>query len=230
MPEALYGKRMIKYSIEEKSGLKSHYISVDKMSGVVLKGKSISDLKAEKMILKKARWIIDKLALVQSIEVSDIVTGSRIPYLGKKYYVELFINEAIDSPMVEFNHSKFKIAVPSQELDQIAIREQLDLFYEEKAKEKIIPRLKKLSRSTGLKFNELKFRWLEKRWGSCTTSNNLVINYEAIKLSHQLIDYLLIHELVHTIVKDHSKQFWAELSKHLSNYKELDELMYGMSV
>ncbi|MEQ9307764.1 MAG: M48 family metallopeptidase, partial [Marinoscillum sp.] len=96
--------------------------------------------------------------------------------------------------------------------------------------EKIIPRLKKLSRSTGLQYQDLKFRWLEKRWGSCTDGNNIIINYEAIKLSHQLIDYLLIHELVHTKIKNHSKEFWAEISKHLPNYKELDEQMNGMKV
>ena len=69
---------------------------------------------------------------------------------------------------------------------------------------------------------------LEKRWGSCTPSNNIIINIDAIKLPFSLIDYLIVHELTHTKIKSHSKEFWAELSKHIPNWKELDEKMYGM--
>ena len=39
---------------------------------------------------KKARWTLDKLELVRALDVEDIVTGSRIPYLGRKYYNEVF--------------------------------------------------------------------------------------------------------------------------------------------
>jgi len=76
----------------------------------------------------------------------------------------------------------------------------------------------------------LKIRKLEKRWGSCTVSNNIIINLESIKLPFSLIDYLIVHELVHTKVKNHSKEFWSELSKHIPNWKELDDKMYGMKL
>jgi len=71
---------------------------------------------------------------------------------------------------------------------------------------------------------------LEKGWGSCLPSNNIIINVDAIKLPYSLIDYLIVHELVHTKIKSHSKEFWAELSKYMPNWKELDEKMYGMKM
>lgn len=230
MPSVQYGHKTIAYSFKEKEKLKSHYITVDKGDGVVLKGKSISDDKAQKLILKKAKWILDKLDLVSSIGDDDIVTGSRIQYLGRKYYVEVFENNEIDEVKIDFTESKFKVSLPKSLNSQVELKTAFETFLRTKAKEKITPRINKWSKVTGLRFKNLKIRKLEKRWGSCTPSNDIIINIDAIKLPYSLIDYLLVHELAHTKVKSHSKEFWAELSKHIPNWKELDDKMYGMKL
>ncbi|WP_427873518.1 M48 family metallopeptidase [Flavobacterium sp. MMS24-S5] len=225
-----YGNRTIEYAILEKEGLKSHYITVEKGVGVILKGKSISKELANKLILKKAKWIIDKLDLVSSIHDGDIVTGSRIQYLGRKYYVELIIDNDTDKIEIDFTESKFKITLPNNLNTQENLRQAFDYYYRIKAQEKIEPILKKKAKATGLAYNNIKFMKLEKRWGSCTPSNTIIINFHAIKLPYSLIEYLVVHELVHTKVKSHSKEFWAELSKYVSNWKELDSKIYGMKL
>lgn len=230
MPEVKYGAKVIRYSIEERDNLKAHYISVEKNAGVVLKGKAVSALKADQLILKKAKWILDKLNLVSSIEEGDIVTGSRIPYLGKRFYTRLLFDAQVQKAAVSFNHSQFNITVnPSGDVQQ-DIKEALVSFYRVKAKEKIAPRIKKWSKLTGLVYKEARFMKLEKRWGSCTDSNNIILNINCIRLPYTLIDYVIVHELCHTKVKSHSKEFWAELSKHLPNWKELDERIGGMGL
>lgn len=230
MHEIKYGNKKIAYTFLEKEGLKSHYITVEKGKGVILKGKAISLEKSDKLIAKKAKWIIDKLELVKSIGEDEIVTGSRIQYLGKKYYVEIFINpdEEANGIEIDFTESKFKILTPKSLNNQKDLTEAFEQFYKDKAIEKLTPRLKKWSKKTGLEYEEVKFRKLEKRWGSCSPNNTLTFNIEAIKLPYSLIDYLIVHELTHTKVKNHSKEFWAELSKHIPNWRELDEKMYGM--
>jgi predicted metal-dependent hydrolase len=230
MPSVQYGNKKIEYTVQSKEGLKSHYISVQKDSGVVLKGSPISTEKEQALILKKARWIMDKLQLVEAIGLDDIVTGSRIQYLGRRYYVEVFTNNELENINIDFTESKFKVSLPSSLDNQEALKLAFEDFFRDKATEKIKPRIKKWSKETGLSFNELKIRKLDKRWGSCTPSNNILINIDAIKLPFSLIDYLIVHELVHTKIKNHSKEFWAELSKHIPNWKELDDKMYGMKM
>jgi len=230
MPEVRYGKQTIEYQTLIKDGLKSHYISVQKGEGVVLRGKAISVDHADQLILKKAKWIIDKLELVKSIGDDDIVTGSRIQYLGRKYYVEVIINDSLDKINIDFTESKFRVSLSQSKHNQEELKQAFETFFRQKAREKIKPRLRKWSETTGLEYCELKFMKLEKRWGSCTPSNNILINIDAIKLPYSLIDYLLVHELVHTRIKNHSKEFWAEVSKHISNWKELDDKMYGMKL
>jgi hypothetical protein len=230
MSSVQYGDKTIEYTFLEKEGLKSHYITVQKGEGVILKGNAIPLEKANKLILKKAKWILDKLELVKFITEEDIVTGSRIQYLGRKYYVELIINDKLKEITIDFTESKFVLHLPTSLNTQLYLKEAFFTFQKEKAIEKIKPRIKKWSKTTGLSFADIKFRKLDKRWGSCTPSNTIIINLDAIKLPFSLIDYLIVHELVHTKIKSHSKEFWAELSKHISNWKELDEKMYGMKM
>jgi predicted metal-dependent hydrolase len=230
MRSVQYGSKRISYSIQEKEGLKSHYISVEKHTGVVLKGKPVSDITADRLILKKARWILNKLEVVKVGDKDEIVTGSRIPYLGKNYYVQVRVDRSVKKVVVEFTHSRFIITVYSQSIKQKDIQEALQQYYQEKANEKIAPRVKKLSQKTGLAFQNLQFRKMAKRWGSCTGNNRIILNTDAVKLPFSLIDYLIIHELCHTKVKDHSKAFWAELSKHVTKWKELDKRMAEMKM
>ncbi|BFO67723.1 SprT family zinc-dependent metalloprotease [Chryseobacterium sp. KCF3-3] len=225
-----YGNKTIEYSIMEKDGLQSHYISVEKDVGVTLKGKAISIEQADKLILRKAKWILDKLDLVSSINEGEIVTGSRIQYLGRKYYVEIIIENESHQIRIDFTESKFKITLPDHLNTQENLRQAVENYYRLKAQEKIEPILRKKSRTIGLQYKNVKFMKLEKRWGSCTPSNTIIINFHAVKLPFSLIEYLVVHELVHTKVKSHSKEFWAELSKHIFNWKELDAKMYEMKL
>jgi len=230
MPSVQYGSQIIEYTTLIKGGLKSHYISVQKGDGVVLKGKAIPTEAANQLILKKAKWILDKLELVKSIGDEDIVTGSRIQYLGRKYYMEVFINDSSDEIVIDFTESKFRVSLPHSQHNQEELKQAFENFFREKAREKITPRLRRWSKVTGLEYGELKFMKVEKRWGSCTATNNILINIDAAKLPFSLIDYLIVHELVHTKIKNHSKEFWAEVSKHIPKWKELDAKMYGMKL
>lgn len=231
MRQVQYGNTTIEYRFQEKNHLSVHYISVDRLEGVVLQGKILKDNHADELILKKASWILDKLELVKSkSEDNEIVTGTRMLYLGRRYYVQLIIDETLKDIDINFTASKFKVKLPPHLNTQQALKAAFQVFFHKKAIQKITPRVKKVSKETGLTYNELKFRKLEKRWGSCTPANNIIINYEAVRLPYSLIDYLIVHELVHTKIKNHSKAFWAELAKYKSDWKMLDERVKGIKL
>ena len=83
-----YGEQEIKYTHIINNDLKHSYINVDPSKGVTLKTPFADESKADEIICKKGKWILQKLKAVESVpKVDKMVTGSRLPYLGKEYYV-----------------------------------------------------------------------------------------------------------------------------------------------
>jgi len=60
-------------------------------------------------------------------------------------------------------------------------------------------------------------------WGSCSSKNNINLNINLIKLDQELIDYVILHELTHLNIKNHSKKFWQELEKLEPKARILDK-------
>ena len=70
-----------------------------------------------------------------------------------------------------------------------------------------------------LDFYELTFKTLKTRWGSCSQNNTICINNIIYYLPEHLKEYIMLHELAHTKIKNHSRIFWEELEKICPNSK-----------
>ena len=82
-----------------------------------------------------------------------------------------------------------------------------------KAKGALIMRLREIADLHGFHYAKVTIRKQKTRWGSCSAKNNISLNINLVRLPDQLRDYVMLHELVHTRIKNHSKEFWAELDK-----------------
>lgn len=79
----------------------------------------------------------------------------------------------------------------------------------------LVRRLEALAAEHGFRYNRVTVRAQRTRWGSCSEQNNLSLNVKLARLPDELIDYVLLHELVHTRVKNHGRPFWDELEKYV---------------
>ncbi|NIV09800.1 MAG: DUF45 domain-containing protein [Aliifodinibius sp.] len=100
------------------------------------------------------------------------------------------------------------------------------------ARKKLVDRLEVLAENNGFKYNRVFIKNQKTRWGSCSSKNNINLNTKLVNLPDELMDYVLLHELVHTKVKNHSKRFWAELDKLVGNAKTKDKELgkYGVGL
>jgi len=84
-------------------------------------------------------------------------------------------------------------------------------------------RIEELSQLHNFTYNRISIRKQKTRWGSCSSKNNINLNMNLLHLPSELMDYILLHELVHTKVKNHSKDFWDELETVVPNAKQVDQ-------
>ena len=92
-------------------------------------------------------------------------------------------------------------------------------------------RLAQLAALHGYKFNKVSIRNQKTRWASCSCQNNISLNINLTILPRHLIDYVLLHELAHTKVKNHSKEFWQHLNTTTNmQAKQLDKELSRYSI
>ena len=81
----------------------------------------------------------------------------------------------------------------------------------------LFKRLDYFSKKYNLPYNQAAFRCQKTLWGSCSAKNNISLNINLAFLPAECQDYIILHELVHTKVKNHSRFFWSELDKYTDN-------------
>ncbi len=81
-------------------------------------------------------------------------------------------------------------------------------------------RLSDLAYEHGFEFTSVHYKKMKTRWGSCDQANNLIFNIYLIQLPWDIINYVIIHELAHTLHHNHSKDFWKVVENCLPDYKE----------
>ncbi len=93
------------------------------------------------------------------------------------------------------------------------------------AKAYLPKRLKELADKHGFKFENVSIKNASTRWGSCSSVNNINLNLHLMRVPEHLIDYVLVHELVHTVVKNHGEKFWMLLEQCYPNARKADKEM-----
>ena len=91
------------------------------------------------------------------------------------------------------------------------------------ARRVLVDRLAELAWRHGFGYNRVYVRNQKTRWGSCSAQNNINLNVNLIRLPEALRDYVILHELVHTRIRNHGPRFWEELETYVADCRQVDK-------
>ena len=100
-----------------------------------------------------------------------------------------------------------------------ATKSALDNIDRAKAKRRLVRRLEYLAAEHGFTYNRVFIRNQKTRLGTCSNRNNIGLNIKVSLLPEELMDYVILHELAHTRVKNHGLDFWMLMDKLVGNGK-----------
>lgn len=186
----------------------------------------LSMREAAAWVERKKPWMKKRLtALEQKKEKLTIY----VP--GIKYFTRFHVFSVQPAPVKYFrlqvNKSAGLLTYP-QELEaaslpvQETVRKALARLWKIEAGQYLPGRVENLARQYGFYYRKLSIRNNRTRWGSCSSNGHLSLNLHLMRIPDHLIDYVILHELVHTVHKNHGKGFWESLSGLTGDARCLD--------
>jgi predicted metal-dependent hydrolase len=174
---------------------------------------------------KRARWIVRTATEEKRVpEPLQFVTGETLPYLGGQLLI-------LRSGAAAQDERKVSVALEGGGL-QIAVADGLDEaarlaavhravvgWYRKRAQEHLSERATTWGKRIGYSATRVLVREQRSRWGSCSADGTLRFNWRLIMADPDLVDYVVVHELTHMRVRNHSAEFWAELAKTMPDYR-----------
>lgn len=172
----------------------------------------------ERFIEEKRSWISEKLSEQErSIKEAEkaFLPGEKFLYLGEWYPLEVQDNSHKGHPLT-LSFGQFILYTDRIE----KARELFIQWYKKEAKGKLAGRVDYYSRRLQLFPEGVKITSAQYRWGSCSRDNRLSLSWRIIMAPLSIIDYIVIHELVHIKEKNHSGRFWNCLESILPDYRK----------
>lgn len=179
----------------------------------------VSEQTIKNVIIKHIKWIEKKRKEILSRDPKfvkkEFVNGESFLYLGRHYKLSIVGKQ---KEPLRFNNGFFLAKEYLPVAKQIFIN-----WYKQKAYEKISERVEWYAKKRGFKYNKINITNAQKRWASCSSKKNLNFSWRLIMAPLPVIDYVIIHELVHLEEKNHTKNFWVKVKMLMPDYKKHKE-------
>ena len=173
-------------------------------------------------VRERAAWIISRLSQAPPEGVQKrFVNGESLPYLGQDVRIAVrFVD--VRSPEIRLDDGRFRVAVPPNLRGQRrheAMHSAFVAWYRERAAVQVSKCVDKWWTKLGRgEKSRVLIRNQRQRWGSCASDGTLRINWRIIMLEPALIEYIVVHELAHLSVRNHSPDFKKLMSSVLPDF------------
>jgi len=164
---------------------------------------------------KHVNWVEKKKTEMRAaapVLAKQYLPGEIFLYLGKEYPLEVAPGQ--HTKLILDDH--FKIAESALGEAEIVFQ----YWYRQQAKQLIVERVRHFAEIHQLHYEKITITSARTRWGSCSPKNGLSFSWRLIMTPMEVVDYVVVHELAHTVHHNHSNRFWGLVEKILPDSKE----------
>lgn len=175
---------------------------------------------SQRMIMEfvrtKSDWLEETLARFKKKQSANptlrFEEGGLFWYLGKQYPLSLVSTQ---SKIFSFRQGFF---LKKDHYPQI--KSIFEKWYKQEARSILCERTQNYAQKFGFSFKKINITSAKTRWGSCSSRGSINFTWRLVMAPLEIIDYVIIHELVHTKVPNHSRKFWEQVEKYLPDYRK----------
>jgi len=213
-----------------KRNLSARYIrlKIDPEEGIILIVPGLlSEQTAINFAYEKASWIKKSLhrknVLKNKLTVFKDDTGFKTRYhsLTIQKHAKSTVKSVVSKSHINIWYPDY--ASVEDPRIQMVVRKAIEEAWRIEAKLYLPERTHELALKHDFRYKKVSVKRASSRWGSCSPDNNINLNLQLMRLPSQLIDYVILHELVHTVEKNHQASFWKLLEKLLPGAKKIDK-------
>lgn len=197
-----------------RSKRKTLSLTINENAELIIRApKRLSIEKIQDFINEKENWINRKKRLIEN-QIKDVASNhNKLLYLGNLFPINVEQNA---SKELFFTGEEF--IANSIEPDSLSL--SIKKWYKNKFKEIALPRVAYFANKHNLMVNQVRIKNQKTMWGSCSSKNNINLNYLLLMAPMGVIDYVIVHELVHTIHRNHSTDFWDSVELIMPQFQE----------
>ncbi len=221
-----WGSNLLTYTIRRSARRKKTVALKVEPKGtlVVLAPADCPTDEIDDIVTRKAEWVMQKLQHLREMPSAaaprEFVTGESVSYLGQQYRLKIDSSAVGEARLVgEWIH----VPVPDGSLKEAYARAALIGWFQRQAAKRIRERVEFWRLRVGVSMPSVVIANQKKRWGSCNRHGAIRLNWRLVQAPMRLIDYVVVHELVHILHQNHSREFWQETGRVLPDYKERRE-------
>ncbi len=205
-------------------------IKLDPVAGlVIMTPANYSDPQVHDLLRTRWDWVWNKYSqyqdLTRQLVCAELVPGRRLLYLGTFRTLQV-TSISQGSGSIQLSHDSIRLNLPEAvdtRLCQEAVKFALERWYYEQAFRHLTTRIQQLADELGLLPKRVRIKDQKTRWGSCSELGNINLNWRLIMAPESVIDYILVHELVHLRILNHSAAFWHQVAQHVPQYEKQQE-------
>lgn len=207
------------YRIRKSTRAKYVHLQINRYKGLeVVVPKRARTINVLSLLEDHREWIDNKLAeynLLSRCNVIELPDQLQLRAIHENWRISY---QSVPGEQPRITEQKpFKLVIMGDMRQSAAIQSLIAQWLKKKAKLHLKPWLSRLSLWTGLRFSQMSVRGQTSRWGSCSETKRISLNYKLLFLPSMLTEHILLHELCHLKHLDHSNAFWDLLTKYDMN-------------